>query len=91
MREDEVKDGVSGLNVMSLSGGDDRYKVGNCSFDATHKYICEDTTRDILPYERRWKDTTMVHAYSVFILRVRWASTTYDPLIHPYPYFAVPE
>jgi hypothetical protein len=33
----------------------------------------------------------MVHAYSVFVLRVRWASTTYDPLIRPYPYFAIPE
>ena len=91
MREDEVEDGVSGLDVMALSRGEERYRVGNCSMDATHKYICEDTTGDILPYERRWKDTTMVHAYSVFVLRVRWASTTYDPLIRPYPYFAIPE
>lgn len=25
------------------------------------------------------------------VLRVRWASTNYDPAIKPYPYFAVPE
>lgn len=33
----------------------------------------------------------MVHKYSVFVLRVRWASTTYDPLVRPYPYFKIPE
>lgn len=91
MPEDEVKNGVSGLDVMELSNADEKYIVGGCSMDKTHKYICEDTTGDILPYERRWKDTTMVHKYSVFILRVRWASTTYDPLVRPYPYFNIPE
>lgn len=25
------------------------------------------------------------------VLRVRWASTNYDPAIKPYPYFSVPE
>jgi predicted nucleic acid-binding Zn ribbon protein len=92
MREDVVGEGrASGLDVMALSGGDERYQVGGCSLDLTHKYICDDTTGDILPHERRWKDTTMVHKYSVFILRVRWASTTYDPQVQPYPYFRIPE
>lgn len=91
MREDEVKDGMTGMDVMTRSNGEERYQVGNCSFDLTHRYICEETTGDILPYERRWKDTTMVHSYSVFVLRVRWASTTYDPSVRAYPYFAIPE
>ncbi len=91
MPEDEVKNGVSGMDVMALSGGDEKYLVGNCSMDSSHKYICDDTTEDILPHERRWKDTSMVHKYSVFVLRVRWASTTYDPQTRPYPYFNIPE
>lgn len=33
----------------------------------------------------------MVHSYSVFVLRVRWASTLYNPAVRPYPYFNIPE
>jgi predicted nucleic acid-binding Zn ribbon protein len=76
---------------MSLSSGDQAYSIGNCSLDLTHKYICEDTSDDIMEHERRWKDTTMVHSYQVFVLRVRWASTLYDPSVKSYPYFNIPE
>lgn len=33
---------------MALSNGDQNYVVGDCSLDLTHKYICEDTSGDIL-------------------------------------------
>ena len=76
---------------MAISHGDPSYKVGNCDYDDSHKYICGGCFDEVLEHERRWKDTSMVHAYSVFVLRVRWASTTYDPLIRAYPYFNIPE
>lgn len=44
-----------------------------------------------MEHERRWKDTSMVHSYHVFVLRVRWTSTLYDPAVKAYPYFSIPE
>lgn len=82
---------ISGLDVMAHSNGDESYLVGDCSLDSTHKYICEETPDSVLEYESRWKDTTMVHSYSVFVLRVRWASTLYNPAVRPYPFFNIPE
>ena len=82
---------VSGLDVMAHSNGDSSYIVGGCGFDSTHKYICDETPDAIFAHESRWKDTTMVHSYSVFVLRVRWASTLYDPSVRQYPYFNIPE
>ncbi len=76
---------------MALSKGDKNYLVGNCDFDSTHKYICGDVSNEILEYERRWKDTSMVHKFSVFVLRTRWTSTSYDPNKRSYPYFNIPE
>jgi hypothetical protein len=40
---------------------------------------------------RRWKETALVREYSVSVLRVRWASTTYDENVQAYPYFNIPE
>lgn len=40
MPEDAVENGVSGMNVMELSNGDQKYVVGGCSMDSTHKYVC---------------------------------------------------
>jgi hypothetical protein len=91
-REDVIgSDRNSGLNTMALYDGNTEYLVDGCEFNTIYKYVCGNTTKDIEPYYRRWKDTSLVPAFSVFVLRVRWASNTYNPKVRSYPYFNIPE
>ena len=76
---------------MTPYGGDASFSVPSCSLNEQYKYLCEDTTENIQEHERRWKDTALVPEFTVFILRIRWASTDYDPAISAYPYFKIPE
>ena len=81
----------SGLDTMTPYDGDERYWVRGCQWNLKYKYVCGDSTKDIETYQRRWKDTVLVPAYTVSILRVRWASTGYDAKKRLFPYFNVPE
>jgi hypothetical protein len=77
----------SGLDSMAPYDGDSRYLVKGCEWDVVYKYLCGNSTSQIPAYQRRWKDTFLVPAFTVAVFRVRWASTGYEPDKQPYPYF----
>lgn len=81
----------SGLDSMTPYDGDISFSVPGCSLDSQYKYLCEDTTDNIQEHETRWKDTALVPEFTVFVLRIRWASTEYDPSVQAYPFFSIPE
>lgn len=92
MREDIIgADRNSGLNSLAPYDNNADYLVEGCQFNTVYKYVCADTTKDIEPYLRRYKDTTLVPATTVYVFRMRWASNSYDPKVRSYPYFGVPE
>ena len=55
---------VSGLNVMeTITTAADTTKYARfteCSLNTIYKYVCDDTTSTIKPWNKRWKDTTLV-------------------------------
>jgi hypothetical protein len=63
----------------------------NCPLSNKYKYLCQETTSSIPQHYRRWKDTALIHPYSVSVLRIRWAMTEYDEKVQAYPYFKIPE
>ena len=92
MREDIIgSDKNSGLNSLTPFDGSSDYLVEGCPFNTVYKYVCSNTTDTIEPYRRKWKDTTLVPPYTVYVIRIRWASTSYDPIVSEYPYFSIPE
>jgi hypothetical protein len=40
---------------------------------------------------KHWKEVVTIQPGEYFRVRIRWASTDYDELLSPYPYFKVPE
>jgi FtsP/CotA-like multicopper oxidase with cupredoxin domain len=86
---------VSGLNAMDpIASSADMAKYAqysNCPYNSLYKYVCNNSTSTINSWYKRWKETAFVRQYTVMVLRIRWASTNYDPTVKPYPYFAVPE
>jgi hypothetical protein len=92
MREDIIdSDKNSGLNSLTPYDGNLEYLVDGCPSNTVFKYICANTTDSIEPYRRKWKDTTLVPPYTVYVMRIRWASTSYDQSVKEYPYFSIPE
>jgi FtsP/CotA-like multicopper oxidase with cupredoxin domain len=81
----------SGLNTLTAYDGNTDYLVEGCQLNTVYKYICENTTQQIEAYRRRWKDTSLVPPFTVYVFRMRWASNTYDPKVRKYPYFNIPE
>lgn len=87
--EDEFIDGISGKNVMEeISNEDDsaRYFYPDCPL-STYKYICSDSTDNLPVYERGWKDTAGVAGFEVYVLRIRWTKTFFNPELENDPYF----
>jgi hypothetical protein len=58
--------------------------------DSHYKYICNSSI-PVPAEDQRWKDTVKVPANFFVQIRIRWASTDYDPDVRPYPFFNVPE
>lgn len=82
---------ISGFNVLELVNLAKSKVDPNCSLSSTYKYLCQETTSSIPQHYRRWKDTALIHPYSVSVLRIRWAMTEYDEKVQAYPYFKIPE
>jgi hypothetical protein len=74
----------SGLNTLTAYDGNTDYLVEGCQLNTVYKYICENTTQQIEAYRRRWKDTSLVPPFTVYVFRMRWASNTYDPKVRKY-------
>lgn len=66
-----------------------RYYDSGCP-ESRYRYICNDSL-PIAAEDRRWKDTAKLPANYFIQLRIRWASTEYDPEVRSYPFFNVPE
>ncbi len=76
---------------MAPYNGDAAYSIEGCEWNTRYKYLCGNTTSSIPAYQRRWKDTFLIDAYTVAVMRVRWASTGYDESKQRYPFFSIPE
>lgn len=72
---------------MAPLGNVTGYSVAGCPLNKIYKYICSNSSSDIYPWYRRWKDTVEVKAYTVSRLRVRWAKTVFDPAVSAFPFF----
>lgn len=72
---------VSGFNVLEKinpknSNHKEYIQTGStCKYNSMYKYICNETSDTIPLHYRRWKDTVIVHPFSVSVLRIRWTKT----------------
>lgn len=83
---------VSGLNVMEkASTAADIVKYSSTGCLPGYKYICQNTSVTIQHWYRGWKDTARINPLRVTVIRIRWAKTSYDPVVSVYPYFTEPE
>lgn len=81
---------VSGKNVLERvenSSNLGRYSVEGCPLNTLYKYVCANSSNNIYPWYRQWKDTIEVKGFMVTKIRIRWTKTSYDPSISDDPYF----
>jgi hypothetical protein len=76
------------LEKITNSTNQSKYSVNGCALDSVYKYICENSSANVYPWYKRWKDTVEIKAYTVTRLRIRWAETSYNPSERTYPYFS---
>jgi len=49
------------METITTAADNTKYALfTECSLNTIYKYICDDTTSTIKPWNKRWKDTTLV-------------------------------
>lgn len=83
---------MSGLNVLEPIVTEEDMRIygqnSECPENNAYKYICENTTKNIREYYKRWRDNVHLDGLTVMVIRVRWTETSYDESVMEYPYFS---